>query len=283
MDNNINTKMNNKLLQLLNCFINDLMVAFPERKNEIFDTSENILKIEQIENIDDHEIIKSFFDDIYRNNSKITKKQEKLFENFTLFHKINMKELWDISTPQNKEAIWKYLQSFAIISIHFNSSKTVKELIDGNLDEINKEEKKDLKDVKNLNELSKSIKYKKKESPKETNNVMEGMSKMLEGTDIGKLAMDIANEINVDELKDGIDENETNPMNILQSGNFMNMFQKINESVTEKISSGEINPENMMGQMSNILPMMNENPFFKNIINSEEVKNIVKNTDNESK
>ena len=63
---------------------------------------------------------------------------------------------------------------------------------------------------------------------------MEGMSKMLEGTDIGKLAMDIANEINVDELKDGIDENETNPMNILQSGNFMNMFQKINESVTEK-------------------------------------------------
>tara|TARA_R110002074_G_scaffold146791_4_gene296870 strand:- start:2675 stop:3529 length:855 start_codon:yes stop_codon:yes gene_type:complete len=280
METSINTKLNNKLLQLLNCFINDLMVAFPEKKNEILNISENILNIEQITNIEDHEIVKVFLNDIYKNHSKITKKEDKLFENFILFNKINMKELWNVATPQNKEVIWKYLQSFAIISIHFNSSKTVKELIDGTGDEINKEEKKDLKDVKNLNELSKSIKSKKKESSTETNNMMEGMSKMLEGTDIGKLAMDIANEINVDELKEGIDENETNPMNILQSGNFMDMFKKINESVTQKITNGEINPENMMGQMANILPMMNENPFFNNIINSDEVKNIVKNTGN---
>ena len=272
-NNDITKKMNKKLLQLLHCFINDLVVAFDERKNGILSSCELILKLETIDNIENHESIKQFLETIYKHNSKITKRDEKLFTNFTIFKDINMTELWEVATDQNKQAIWKYLQSFAIISIHFYSSKTVKQLLDGDNDVLDNHNKKDLKDVKNLNELSKSVKEKPKQKV-DNNNMLGDMSQFLEGSDIGKLAMDIATEINVDEFKNDIDPN-TNPMEMLQSGNFMDMFKKINETVSSKISNGEINPETMMSQMMNMMPMMNENPLFKNMMNNENLKNIV--------
>lgn len=272
-NNDITKKMNKKLLQLLHCFINDLVVAFEERKNGILSCCELILKLETIDNIENHESIKQFLETIYKHNSKITKRDEKLFVDFTIFKDVNMTELWEVATDQNKQAIWKYLQSFAIISIHFYSSKTVKQLLDGDNDVLDNHNKKDLKDVKNLNELSKSVKEKPKQKV-DNNNMLGDMSQFLEGSDIGKLAMDIANEINVDEFKNDIDPN-TNPMEMLQSGNFMDMFKKINETVSSKISNGEINPETMMSQMMNMMPMMNENPLFKNMMNNENLKNIV--------
>lgn len=271
-NNDITKKMNKKLLQLLHCFINDLVVAFEERKNGILSCCELILKLETIDNIENHESIKQFLETIYKHNSKITKRDEKLFVDFTIFKDVNMTELWEVATDQNKQAIWKYLQSFAIISIHFYSSKTVKQLLDGDNDVLDNHNKKDLKDVKNLNELSKSVKEKPKQKV-DNNNMLGDMSQFLEGSDIGKLAMDIANEINVDEFKNDIDPN-TNPMEMLQSGNFMDMFKKINETVSSKISNGEINPETMMSQMMNMMPMMNENPLFKNMMNNENLKNI---------
>jgi hypothetical protein len=272
-NNDITKKMNKKLLQLLHCFINDLVVAFEERKNGILSCCELILKLENIDNIENHESIKQFLETIYKHNSKITKRDEKLFTDFTIFKDVNMTELWEVATDQNKQAIWKYLQSFAIISIHFYSSKTVKQLLDGDNDVLDNHNKKDLKDVKNLNELSKSVKEKPKQKV-DNNNMLGDMSQFLEGSDIGKLAMDIATEINVDEFKNDIDPN-TNPMEMLQSGNFMDMFKKINETVSSKISNGEINPETMMSQMMNMMPMMNENPLFKNMMNNENLKNIV--------
>lgn len=272
-NNDITKKMNKKLLQLLHCFINDLVVAFEERKNGILSSCELILKLETIDNIENHESIKQFLETIYKHNSKITKRDEKLFTDFTIFKDVNMTELWEVATDQNKQAIWKYLQSFAIISIHFYSSKTVKQLLDGDNGVLDNHNKKDLKDVKNLNELSKSVKEKPKQKV-DNNNMLGDMSQFLEGSDIGKLAMDIATEINVDEFKNDIDPN-TNPMEMLQSGNFMDMFKKINETVSSKISNGEINPETMMSQMMNMMPMMNENPLFKNMMNNENLKNIV--------
>jgi hypothetical protein len=272
-NNDITKKMNKKLLQLLHCFINDLVVAFEERKNGILSSCDLILKLETIDNIENYNAIKQFLETIYKHNSKITKRDEKLFTDFTIFKDVNMTELWEVSTDQNKQAIWKYLQSFAIISIHFYSSKTVKQLLDGDNDVLDNHNKKDLKDVKNLNELSKSVKEKPKQKV-DNNNILGDMSQFLEGSDIGKLAMDIATEINVDEFKNDIDPN-TNPMEMLQSGNFMDMFKKINETVSSKISNGEINPETMMSQMMNMMPMMNENPLFKNMMNNENLKNIV--------
>lgn len=272
-NNDITKKMNKKLLQLLHCFINDLVVAFEERKNSILSSCDLILKLETIDTIENYDAIKQFLETIYKHNSKITKRDEKLFTDFTIFKDVNMTELWEVATDQNKQAIWKYLQSFAIISIHFYSSKTVKQLLDGDNDVLDNHNKKDLKDVKNLNELSKSVKEKPKQKV-DNNNMLGDMSQFLEGSDIGKLAMDIATEINVDEFKNDIDPN-TNPMEMLQSGNFMDMFKKINETVSSKISNGEINPETMMSQMMNMMPMMNENPLFKNMMNNENLKNIV--------
>ena len=56
---------------------------------------------------------------------------------------------------------------------------------------------------------------------------------------------------------------------------FFEANKKINETVSSKISNGEINPETMMSQMMNMMPMMNENPLFKNMMNNENLKNIV--------
>ena len=102
----------------------------------------------------------SFIDIIYINNTKITKRDKSFFlDDNNLLDGISLKQLWNKDiTPKNRNIIWKYLQSFCIISINLKSSDELQSLL-SNDDDIDTENisKKDLKQLKKINILNKDI------------------------------------------------------------------------------------------------------------------------------
>ena len=84
------------------------------------------------------------------------------------------------------------------------------------------------------------------------------MDNIFESTGIGKLAKEIAEGLDFDSMLGDIstDNDEQNMddvmKNIMNPGNFMNLFSNINEKVQEKISTGELNEELLTGEAQNL-------------------------------
>jgi hypothetical protein len=261
-------KVKEKFIKLFKSFINDLCISFPEYSEILSEHYKDILESEG--NIDDNDKLNNFLEIIYINNTKITKRDKEFFnQDPKLLHGVSLKQLWNKEIkPKNRNIIWKYFQSFCVISINLKSSDELQKLLNGKQESIKDDEsisKKDLKQLKKMNMLNKSLKESNEE--KLNNNPLEGLD-MLTGSSIGKLAQDIASNINLE--KTGLDkintDGEVDIANIFQSVNFGELFSTINEQVKSKFDNGELNESILSKDAENILPNMMNNPFFKQMM-----------------
>ena len=86
---------------------------------------------------------------------------------------------------------------------------------------------------------------------------------------IGKLAMDIAKDIDLSQL------DLSNPMEMLQgimsgdmskNSSLQNLFGNITSKITTKLNSGEVDTDNILSEAQNIMNKTNKMPFNKEII-----------------
>jgi hypothetical protein len=264
--------VNEKCLQIFKSFINDLCITFKEYSDVLTEKYSDVLKLETIDKIENCKLLNNFIDIIYKNNTKITKRDKTFFtDDVNLLEGISIKQLWnkDIK-PKNRNTIWKYLQSFCIISINLKSSDELQNLLKN--DEKNeitsdKIDKKDLKQLKKINMLNDELKE-TSNSQKKDSSIMNGFD-MLEGSNIGKLAKDIAENINLE--KTGLDkintEGDVDISSILQNVNFGELFNTINEQVKSKFDNGELDQNTISKDAENMLPNMMNNPFFQQMMN----------------
>ena len=264
--------VNEKCLQIFKSFINDLCITFKEYSDILTEKYSDVLKLETIDKIENCKLLNNFIDIIYKNNTKITKRDKTFFtDDVNLLEGISIKQLWnkDIK-PKNRNTIWKYLQSFCIISINLKSSDELQNLLKN--DEKNeitsdKIDKKDLKQLKKINMLNDELKE-TSNSQKKDSSIMNGFD-MLEGSNIGKLAKDIAENINLE--KTGLDkintEGDVDISSILQNVNFGELFNTINEQVKSKFDNGELDQNTISKDAENMLPNMMNNPFFQQMMN----------------
>lgn len=277
-------KLHNKFLKLFQGFIKDLIVTLPDYSETLTNTYEKLLDKPSISNIQKSKQLSNFANCIYENNTLITKRNKDFFNSEPkLLENISMKQLWNQEiTPKNRNIIWKYLQSCCIIIMNIKSSDNLKKLLSGSQETMNN---KDLKDLKKLNTLTDTIKEQSKSTSSEstesesTSSDSNGLESLLESSSIGKLAKDIASNLDLGELSSQFENNEGMDIGkIMQSTNFMDIFKKINEQVQDKFSNGEIDDKLLSGEAEKMLPNMINNPFFKNMMNSDMFKNMEKQT-----
>ena len=269
-------KLSNKTLTLFNSFIKDLIITLPEYSEILTENYNDISKLETLDDIQNYPKLDKFMDTLYKYNTYITKRDRKLFDkDVELIEGLSLKELWNKDiTPKNRNIIWKYLQSFCIISMNLKSSEDLQNLINGEEENV-LENKRDLKDLKKMNQLTKDIKHQKMGQGGEgldggLENILEGgLDNILESSSIGKLAKEIAGGLDLGDMNINPDGEEMDMSKMLQSTDFLGLFNKINEQVKEKFDSGEINGDILSSDAENLMPTLMDNPFFKNMMNSD--------------
>lgn len=266
-------KLSNKTLTLFNSFIKDLIITLPEYSELLTENYNDIIELETLDDIQKYPKLDKFMDTVYKYNTYITKRDRKFFDkDVELIEGVSIKELWNKDiTPKNRNIIWKYLQSFCIISMNLKSSEDLQNLINGE-DENVLENKKDLKDLKKMNQLTKDIKHQKMGQGSEgfEGGLEGGLENILESSSIGKLAKEIAGGLDLGDMNITPNDGEEMDMSkMLQSTDFLGLFNKINEQVKEKFDSGEINGDILSSDAENLMPTLMDNPFFKNMMNSD--------------
>lgn len=266
-------EVHTKFLKLFQGFLKDIIVTMPQYSETLTNTYEGLLNRESITNLSQSKQITKFADCIYDNNTVITKRDRAFFDSDPpLLQGISMKQLWngDI-TPKNRNTIWKYLQSFCILIMNIRSSENLKNLLQGE-DSSESLDKQDLKQLKKLSQLTETVQTREPEPEG------MGLESLLNSSSIGKLAKDIAENLDIGDIDMG--SGDTMDLSkIMQSTDFMGIFNKINEQVQDKFQKGEIDDSLLSSEAEQMLPTMMNNPFFQNMMKSDMFQNLDTNVD----
>jgi len=252
-----------------NCLVEFLKVISTNYPNQI----ENINKVYEYEsegrlkNIETH--LESFLKNCNGKGDDISSKNEIIFaKDNTLLEGINFYEIWNDDKLEDKqrENIWKYLHSLYLHAYEYHSDKDIRSLLKelkklskSNEQELSEEERTFLNIIECLTIEKKVEKNKdKNDSDDEDDNTSSGFNindikdtfesmqnELFEGQ-IGTLAKEIADEIDINKLK--LD----NPMSILKSvvnGSFdensdesgvSSLVKNISNKVQSKLATGEL-------------------------------------------
>lgn len=245
--------INSKTLHIFKSFIDNLINVFPEYKEALILNYSDILSLKTLK-INECSKIKDFLNKIDSISVEITDKNECIFDNeLFLLKDICFKKLWSSKLSQKtRDSIWKYLQSFCLINININ---TLEKLNDDNIGEkkrISKKNKQDLENYQKINEDFKNI---------STDENLGGFNDILENTNIGKIAKEITEELNIGENSDGENIQEVfNPENMM----------KIFSSITSKMSGDNgMDKDNLQSEAMNICSTMKDNPLFSQLMSMQ--------------
>lgn len=249
--------LDNKTLTLFKSFITDICKVFPEHKETIDNNYSSVLELDEII-IDDNEIISEFLNNIDKNSNDISNKNSDIFtDELFLIKDISMKSIWesDIS-EKTKQNIWKYLQAFCVINISRNSNDKINEVLKSIESNEKVTDKKTVKEIKKLKKMNENLK-KDVEENNEENSKDKSIEELVDNTAIGNLAKEITEDL-------GFSENgEPDISEIMKPENMMNMFQKINSTLSQKIENKELDMNNLFGEASGL---MNNNDIMKGMM-----------------
>ena len=272
--------LNEQILQVFKNTINTIIDILPQGETQltIMSKYEEILNMDKLI-LENNKIISEFMNRVDNISKKILNKDESIFEE-NVFENIPMKTIWSEHMEDiDKNKIWKYLQTFCVININLNSSNELKKLLTGESNEIKKENKKDIKDLKKLKKLKSSINDISKEEEeynKQNKDELSGLEGVFENTGIGKLAKNIAENMDFNSMMGDIDPNETDMNKVMQNmmnpGNFMNIFNDINAKVKQQIDSGDISEETLTNEAQQLYGNFSKNPLFSNMMNNPELQ-----------
>tara|TARA_Y100000590_G_C15745201_1_gene1021772 strand:- start:5329 stop:6294 length:966 start_codon:yes stop_codon:yes gene_type:complete len=248
--------------KIFDSFLEDIKTVFPEYKE----------RINNYYNKSNEEEYNEKFSNVLRNINKISDKI--INKNIDVFNddpiileNVSFKLIWTSEiTDETKNNLWKYLQTFCIMNINNESSN---EKIQEVLKQIETKEKiKDKKTFENMKKLQKlqekfdiqKIEQVINENSTSINDNLEEMDQMFQDTSIGKLAKEITEDLNIDELirnGNGIED-------LFSGGNMTNIMQTISSKMTN--SEGNLDTKDLINEATNICNSMQGNPLFSSLM-----------------
>lgn len=286
-ESDINTKTKQKIIICYNQYLKAFIKKFKGNNENI---SKVIKKHKRVE-MDTMEYMYCFDVDKYLEklnslNLKDLKSvelfQEQSFKDLTIYHELKLEYIIEnLSNDNDKLFFIKYIMIFNILKyLHqLDQDDYIEELFlkminvlgESNIVNISKYTEDILDDeiidmIKQMVQINAYIDYDMKKNAKETGNPDEFM-KNIEGTQIGKLAKEISEDINLDDF------NINNMQDLLgnftgaggaggnggNGGNgrnlFQTLFEKIGSKITNKIDSGELKHDELI---SDAFGMMNQ-------------------------
>jgi hypothetical protein len=247
--------VNEKTLKIFKGFINDLIKVFPEHKDSLETNYNDVLNLDELI-IDDNELIKEFLNNIDELSDDISNKNVDIFtDELFIVKDISMKSIWDSGiSDRTKNSIWNYLQSFCLINITINSNDKINEVLKSIESNEKVKDKKTLKDMKKIKKINDNL---NNDSNGGEKSGMGDINNVLENTTIGNLAKEITEDLNLDNM------DQADMGNFFKPDNMMNIFQKINSTLSEKIGNNEIDGNDLLGEASNL---MNGNDMMSNMM-----------------
>lgn len=267
--------VNNQCLSVFKSFINDIIKVFPEYKIKLEDVYGSILKLETCV-IDDCEILKEFLERVHKLNKKITIKDDNMFDDDPLIlTDISFKNIWNTNISyKTKESIWKYLQTFCLISMNYHSNKDLQDAL-ADLSEnkgIEIKDKNIASDVKKIKKMTENIKEPiaqdigdTQDSVENTSELVNPFEQIMNNSEIGKLAEQVSKELDIESMLGGSDTD--NPMELfsnLMSGGAMNKIMgTIHNVVNTKVESGELDRDSMVNEAQNMYGQLGQSEMFQ--------------------
>ena len=263
----MSTEVEQKLFNLFSDFIRDLSKVFPEIKSSLYRNYEDCLSDDNNKCLSDFPKVKRFLELIGDYEKFIIDKNLEFFDlEVEFLEEIQFNRLWEKNiSNKTRESVWKYLQTFQLISINLKSSEALDAVLDGG-----KVDKSTVKDFKKMQKLSEGVQS--KSSPDKSVDGENELDQMLGGlmeSGIGEIAKEVAESLDVESMFGNVNEN-SNPMELmtqLMNPEKMNsIFNNINTVMEEKMGSGELTQEGLKKEAEGMMGKMGENPMFKNMM-----------------
>jgi len=258
------SEIETKLFSLFSDFIRDLSKVFPEIKNSLYRNYEDCLVETEGKSLSDFPKVKRFLELIDDYEKYIVDKNLEFFDlEVEFLEEIRFNRLWEKSiSNKTRESIWKYFQTFQLISINLKSSEALNRALEGD-----KIDKSSLKDIKKMQKLSEDVQS--KANSEEGENDLDQMLGGLMDSGIGEIAKEVAKGLDVESMFGNVDEN-SNPMELMAQ--LMNpdkmgaIFNNINSVMEKKMTSGELTQDGLKKEAEGMMGKMGENPMFKNMM-----------------
>ena len=262
------SEVEQKLFSLFSDFIRDLSKVFPEIKSSLYRNYEDCLVESESKCLCDFPKVKRFLELIDDYEKFIVDKNLEFFDlEVEFLEEIQFNRLWEKSiSNKTRESIWKYLQTFQLISINLKSSEALNAVLEGD-----KIDKSSMKDIKNMQKLSEEVQSKSNAGAGGTEGEND-LDKMLGGlmdSGIGEIAKEVAQGLDVESMFGNVDEN-SNPMELMAQ--LMNpekmgaIFNNINSVMEQKMENGELSQDGLKREAEGMMGQMGDNPMFKNMM-----------------
>ena len=257
-----------QLFPLFESFIQDLSKSYPEIKNCLYrNYGECILNKEKP--LSDFPKLQVFLDVIHENEKKISVRDESFFEIETILEDISFQNLWSRNiSDKTRATIWKYFQTFSIITINLRSSQQLKDALNSlkEDEDVTIRDKDVASDLRRLKKLAEGV---QKDIPEESEADLEGMMGGMLDSNIGQIAKEVAETMDVGAMFGDMSEN-TNPMEIMSQmmdpAKMGGIFQNINKVMSQKMESGEFNRDDLKKEAEGMYGSMSQNPMFSGLM-----------------
>lgn len=294
-ENYFNNEKEDKLIKsfnkILKQFLKELDKSFPEL---------NIKNIKEYKNLDDKEdkYLLYFMNQIESNIGKISQQDETLFdqENTFFLRDINFGLIWKAGISENnKQAIWKFLQTMYLIGKPFISNKDdIQSVIENFNDVIQNKTIEDKEFLTNIQEQSQHIlnivenlhqerDRKKAEGKTEGMNFDGNLPDFIENSKIGKLAQELSSELNMEEFGFGNCEETDNPQDIFKNvlgqnpQKLMGLIQSVGSKIQGKLEDSDLNQEDLLGEAQQMMSSLGGNDMLANIFKDPKMKGMFEN------
>lgn len=269
----------------LNDFIGNLQKCFPN------DTAE----LKPIESLTNTKPLQKFLKCIEKDLEKISQKDELLFNDaFICIDNFDLSSVWSkTSNTKNKEAIWKFLQTLSLIGTTIKSKSTnLEDFFDQikndddflNTENVNIQQQmmEILEKLMNTSEDTEDIPENQEEDindENQTKNPEEEYKEMFQNTKIGNLAKEIAEDIDMSafDMTEMESPNISSIMEKLTKGNGLkNLIKDVAEKLKSKMEAGDVNQEDLVGEVHEMMDKMKKDKRFKKMFKSKNVQGIFK-------
>ena len=248
--------------EYMKLFVIEIRDTFPEFK-EIIDGYYSELLTSETSN--DDKYVKRFMRKLKDFKTQISGKDTTMFSGeLCVLKNVDFEKIFasDILTDNTREKIWEYLQTLFVLGESIISdSERVKNLVknfqrlkNDTLETPEAEGDCETTEDRELLDMLKNIAEQNKNSDKEPLS-----PEMFENGVIGKLAKELSEEINVDNLGLNIDENTSADQmfsNLISGDNpmkFMNLLQTVGQKIQDKVSSEGIDQNDLINEATQMM------------------------------
>jgi hypothetical protein len=262
-------EIESQVFPLFASFIRDLGKTYPEIKNCLYRNYEECLVECEGKTLQDAPKLQAFLEIIHTHKSAITKKDPQFFNVENILEDISFSNLWEKNiSDKTRETIWKYFQTFGLLSLNLKSSQALQDALSSIQmeEEVHVTDKSVAKQLRQMKALTESV-----QAPVSTtdgDNAEFDLESMMGGmmdSNIGKIAQEVAGSMDMEAMFGNIDET-MNPMELMTQ--MMNpdkmgkIFQNINSVMETKVASGELSKDDLQKEAQGMYGSMSQNTMF---------------------